>query len=167
MSRVLRMKALVVSGGCGARLRPITRTSAGQWDPGADEPVLRRGPEGVADTGSTEVGTLAGETAGRSGRRTATGRASVSDVTHRADRAALGTVEPPWAARSPRTANHRPGAHRGGARVVRSRIVIAAVIGAGGVVENARVGPFASISPGCRIADTARPSTPSRCATRR
>ncbi|KOV96868.1 glucose-1-phosphate thymidylyltransferase [Streptomyces sp. NRRL B-1140] len=57
------MKALVLSGGAGTRLRPITHTSAKQLVPVANKPVLFYGLESLADAGITEVGMIVGETA--------------------------------------------------------------------------------------------------------
>lgn len=45
------MKALVLSGGAGTRLRPITHTSAEQLVPVADKAVLFYGLESIADAG--------------------------------------------------------------------------------------------------------------------
>ncbi|MFD6425089.1 glucose-1-phosphate thymidylyltransferase [Streptomyces sp. NPDC060198] len=57
------MKALVLSGGAGTRLRPITHTSAKQLVPVANKPVLFYGLEAIADAGITEVGIIVGDTA--------------------------------------------------------------------------------------------------------
>ncbi|MEU6161732.1 glucose-1-phosphate thymidylyltransferase [Streptomyces sp. NPDC047130] len=57
------MKALVLSGGAGTRLRPITHTSAKQLVPVANKPVLFYGLESIADAGITEVGIIVGDTA--------------------------------------------------------------------------------------------------------
>lgn len=57
------MKALVLAGGSGTRLRPITHTSAKQLVPVANKPVLRYGLESIADAGITEVGMVVGDTA--------------------------------------------------------------------------------------------------------
>jgi glucose-1-phosphate thymidylyltransferase len=57
------MKALVLSGGHGTRLRPITHTSAKQLVPVANKPVLFYGLEAIADAGITEVGIVVGDTA--------------------------------------------------------------------------------------------------------
>ncbi|UIX28883.1 glucose-1-phosphate thymidylyltransferase [Streptomyces sp. GQFP] len=57
------MKALVLSGGAGTRLRPITHTSAKQLVPVANKPVLFYGLESLADAGITEVGMIVGDTA--------------------------------------------------------------------------------------------------------
>ncbi|OKJ41447.1 glucose-1-phosphate thymidylyltransferase [Streptomyces sp. CB01580] len=57
------MKALVLSGGAGTRLRPITHTSAKQLVPVANKPVLFYGLEAIEEAGITEVGIIVGETA--------------------------------------------------------------------------------------------------------
>ncbi|MHC3467173.1 glucose-1-phosphate thymidylyltransferase [Streptomyces sp. 7R007] len=57
------MKALVLSGGAGTRLRPITHTSAKQLVPVANKPVLFYGLESLAEAGITEVGVIVGDTA--------------------------------------------------------------------------------------------------------
>lgn len=57
------MKALVLSGGAGTRLRPITHTSAKQLVPVANKAVLFYGLESIAAAGITDVGVIVGDTA--------------------------------------------------------------------------------------------------------
>src|SRR5690242_8265311 len=57
------MKALVLAGGSGSRLRPITHTSAKQLLPVANKPVLFYGLEAIRDAGITDVGLVVGDTA--------------------------------------------------------------------------------------------------------
>jgi len=57
------MKALVLAGGTGTRLRPITHTSAKQLLPVANKPVLFYGLEAIAAAGITDVGLVVGDTA--------------------------------------------------------------------------------------------------------
>jgi glucose-1-phosphate thymidylyltransferase len=57
------MKALVLSGGSGTRLRPITHTSAKQLVPVANKPVLFYGLEAIAEAGITDVGIVVGDSA--------------------------------------------------------------------------------------------------------
>ncbi|MGH9182613.1 MAG: glucose-1-phosphate thymidylyltransferase [Acidimicrobiales bacterium] len=56
------MKGLILAGGAGTRLRPITYTSAKQLLPVANKPVLFYGLEDLAAAGITEVGVVVGDT---------------------------------------------------------------------------------------------------------
>ncbi|GAA3443674.1 glucose-1-phosphate thymidylyltransferase [Planomonospora venezuelensis] len=56
------MKALVLAGGSGTRLRPITHTSAKQLVPVANKPVLFYGLEAIAAAGVRELGLVVGDT---------------------------------------------------------------------------------------------------------
>ncbi|ALV31869.1 glucose-1-phosphate thymidylyltransferase [Streptomyces sp. CdTB01] len=84
------MKALLLSGGSGTRLRPITHTSAKQLVPVANKPVLFYGLEAIAQAGITEVGIVVGDTAEEIRAAVGDGSAFGLDVTYLPQSAPLG-----------------------------------------------------------------------------
>jgi glucose-1-phosphate thymidylyltransferase len=84
------VKALVLAGGSGTRLRPITYTSAKQLLPVANKPVLFYGLEAIRDTGITDVGIVVGDTVAEIEHAVGDGSAFGLDVTYIRQNAPLG-----------------------------------------------------------------------------
>jgi len=84
------MKALVLCGGAGTRLRPITHTRAKQLVPVANKPILFYGLEAIAAAGVKEVGVVVGDTAVEVEAAVGDGSAFGLEVTYVRQEAPLG-----------------------------------------------------------------------------
>jgi glucose-1-phosphate thymidylyltransferase len=76
------VKGLVLAGGAGTRLRPITHTGAKQLVPVANKPILFYGLEDLAAAGVREVGVIVGDTADEIRAAVGDGSAFGLDVTY-------------------------------------------------------------------------------------
>jgi glucose-1-phosphate thymidylyltransferase len=76
------VKGLILAGGKGTRLRPITHTSAKQLVPVANKPILFYGLEAMRDAGIHEVGMVVGDTAEEVEAAVGDGSAWDLDVTY-------------------------------------------------------------------------------------
>ena len=84
------MKALILAGGEGSRLRPITHTNAKQLIPVANKPILFYALEAIRDAGIREVGIVVGSTAKEIETAVGDGSAWGSSVTYIRQEAPLG-----------------------------------------------------------------------------
>ena len=84
------LKGLVLSGGAGTRLRPITHTSAKQLVPVANRPVLFYGLDALAAAGIREVGVITGDTHAEIEAAVGDGSAFGLEVTYLRQSAPLG-----------------------------------------------------------------------------
>jgi glucose-1-phosphate thymidylyltransferase len=87
------MRALILSGGEGSRLRPITHTQAKQLIPIAGTPILFHAVQAIRDAGITEVGIVVGGTAAEVEAAVGDGSRWGVDVTYIPQEAPLGLAD--------------------------------------------------------------------------
>ncbi len=84
------MKGLVLAGGKGSRLRPLTATGAKQLVPVANKPVLFYALEQLVEAGVTDIGIITGDTAIQVMHAVGDGAAFGADVTYLPQTSPLG-----------------------------------------------------------------------------
>src|SRR3954454_9335154 len=84
------MRALVLAGGEGSRLRPVTHTQPKQLIPIAGQPILFHALDAIRDAGIHEVGIVIGQTGPEVRTAVGDGRAWGLDVTYIEQEAPLG-----------------------------------------------------------------------------
>src|ERR1700758_4206809 len=94
-----QLKGLILAGGKGTRLRPITHTSAKQLVPVANKPILFYGIEAICAAGIRDIGVIVGDP--RAEIMAAAGDGSRWDccITYIPQEAPLGLAHAVWTAR--------------------------------------------------------------------
>ncbi len=87
------MKGLILSGGKGTRLYPLTYTCAKQLVPVANKPVLFRVVEAIKEAGITDIGVVVGDTGAEIRDAVGNGSRWAVDITYIEQEAPLGLAD--------------------------------------------------------------------------
>jgi glucose-1-phosphate thymidylyltransferase len=94
------VKAIVLAGGAGTRLRPITHTRAKQLVPVANKPILFYGLDALVEAGITDIGVIVGDTADEIREAVGTGERWGARITYIKQDAPLGLAHAVLVARN-------------------------------------------------------------------
>lgn len=86
----MKIKGLVLAGGTGSRLRPLTYTGAKQLIPVANRPILFYAIDALVEAGITDIGVIVGDTAQEVQRALGTGEQFGATLTYITQEAPLG-----------------------------------------------------------------------------
>jgi len=90
------MKGVLLSGGTGSRLRPITHTGPKQLVPVANKPVLEYAVEDFKEAGITEIGVILGNRGRDEIKNTSVTALNMASISHTLSRKPARTSARGW-----------------------------------------------------------------------